>query len=53
MTSRLHVEVTDPETAHETTHFTDYGDEAEVGDVLLIPVRAAFRSTGRTNLGFG
>jgi glycosyltransferase involved in cell wall biosynthesis len=35
ITSRIYVEMTDPETAHETRHFAEYGDEAEAGDVLL------------------
>jgi hypothetical protein len=27
--------MSDPEAARETRHFTEYGDEAEAGDVLL------------------
>jgi glycosyltransferase involved in cell wall biosynthesis len=35
ITSRIYVEMTDPETAQETRHFTAYDEEAEAGDVLL------------------
>ena len=35
ITSRIYVEMTDPETTHETQYYAEYGDEAEAGDVLL------------------
>ena len=35
ITSRIYVELTDPETAHETRPFPEYADAAAAGDVLV------------------
>ena len=46
VTSRIYVELTDPETATETSHYVHYADEAERGDILVYQFATASDMAG-------
>jgi glycosyltransferase involved in cell wall biosynthesis len=46
VTSRIYVELTDPETASETSHYGDYADDADRGDVLVYQFATASDMAG-------